>query len=326
MKKPIGLACALILGIAGSALYRATLPSLSVRTSSVPQEGPSKVARPMQGNGSRPTHWPVGVLVGAGDIADCANLRGAEATAKLLDRIPGTVFTVGDVVYPRGSDSDFANCYEKTWGRHKARTRPAIGNHEYGTKDATGYFRYFGAAAGEPGKGYYSYDLGAWHIVVINSNCARVGGCEAGSPQEQWLRSDLAAHRSSCTLAYWHHPLFSSGFFPGHAMRPEMRAIWQALYEVGAEIVVNGHEHNYERFGPQDPNGEPDDRRGIREFVVGTGGKNNTPLGAPIANSEVQNDRTFGVLELTLRPDGYDWRFIPITGKMFTDSGSSTCH
>jgi len=326
MRTPIPLACVFILGFAGSALYRVTLWSPKVRASSVPQAGLGKAARPSKARGFAPANGPVEVLVGAGDIADCADLRGAEATAKLLDRIPGTVFTVGDVVYPRGSDSDFANCYEKTWGRHKARTRPAIGNREYGTKGAAAYFRYFGATAGEPGQGYYSYDLGAWHIVVVNSNCVRIGGCEAGSPEEQWLRSDLTAHRAPCTLAYWHHPLFSSGFYRRHAMHPEMRAIWQALYEMGAEIVVNGHEHNYERFAPQDPNGVRDDTRGIREFVVGTGGKNHTPLGEPIANSEVQNDWTFGVLELTLRPNGYDWRFIPETGKTFTDSGSGTCH
>ncbi len=262
------------------------------------------------------------VLVGAGDVATCTG-DGDEATARLLDSIPGTVFVAGDEAYEAGSAAQFRDCYGPTWGRHIQRSRPAVGNHEYLTAGAAGYYEYFGAAAGDPDKGYYSYNLGAWHIVVINSNCGKVGGCGAGSKQEQWLRADLAAHPMPCTLAYWHHPRFSSG---KHGSFSAMQPIWQALYEHGADVVLAGHDHNYERFAPQDAVGTADSARGIREFVVGTGGKNHYPIGEPIANSEVRNDDTFGVLKLTLHPISYDWQFIPEAGKLFSDSGSSTCH
>lgn len=263
------------------------------------------------------------VLVGAGDIASCTR-PGAEATAKLLDGIPGTVFTVGDNAYQTGTAIEFAACYDPTWGRHKSRTRPAPGNHEYMTEGASGYFGYFGAAAGDPGKGYYSYDLGTWHIIVLNSNCSEVGGCGAGSPQEQWLRADLAAHPAPCTLAYWHHPRFSSGRHGSHAT---YQAFWHALYDYQADVVLSAHAHDYERFAPQDPGGVLDPVRGIREFVVGTGGGSHHPFpGAAIPNSEVRNDDTFGVLKLTLHPAGYEWQFAPEAGKTFTDSGTGSCH
>jgi hypothetical protein len=265
----------------------------------------------------------VAVLVGAGDIADCTNLTGAEATAKLLEGIPGTVMAVGDLAYPDGAQENFA-CYDKTWGRVKARTRPAAGNHEFHTAGAIYYFTYFGSSAGDPAKGYFSYELGAWHIIVLNSECVSVGGCEAGSKEEKWLRSDLAAHPASCTLAYFHKPLFSSGGAHGDAL--EFRAFWQALYDAHADVVVNGHDHDYERFGPQNPSGEADPTRGIREFVVGTGGKNHRPFHEPDKNSEVRNADTFGVLKLTLRSHGYEWSFVPEAGKSFTDSGTGTCH
>ncbi|MCZ7570519.1 MAG: metallophosphoesterase [Ardenticatenaceae bacterium] len=262
------------------------------------------------------------MLIGAGDIAGCSS-TGDEATAALLDQIPGTVFTTGDNVYSSGTAKQFANCYDPSWGRHRARTRPAPGNHDYGTAGAAGYFDYFGPLAGEPDKGYYSYDLGAWHIVVLNSNCSAIGGCAAGSPQEQWLRADLAAHPAACTLAYWHHPLFSSGL---HGNSPSMQAIWEALYAYAADVVLNGHDHDYERFAPQDPNGVADPAHGIREFVVGSGGKSHYPfLGLPIANSEVRNDNTFGVLKLTLHPASYTWEFVPEAGQTFTDAGSEPC-
>lgn len=263
------------------------------------------------------------VLVGAGDIADCTDLSGAEATAKLLEAIPGTVMAVGDLAYPDGTKENFA-CYDKTWGRVKSRTRPAVGNHEFHSTGATYYFSYFGAAAGDPTKGYFSYDLGTWHIVVLNSECQQIGGCQAGSQEEKWLRSDLAAHPAACTLAYFHKPLFSSGGAHGDA--PEFKPFWQALYDAHADVVVNGHDHDYERFAPQNPNGEADPAHGIREFVVGTGGKNHRPFHAPDQNSEVRNADSFGVLKLTLRAHGYDWSFIPEAGKSFTDAGTGTCH
>ncbi len=265
---------------------------------------------------------PAQVLVGAGDIASCASV-GDEATAALLDEIPGTVFTAGDNVYDHGTPVEFARCYEPSWGRHRARTRPAPGNHDYGTPHAAGYFGYFGEAAGPSERGYYSYDLGAWHIVVLNSNCGAAGGCGPGSPQERWLRADLAAHPAACTLAYWHHPRFSSG---PHGGSTAVRAFWQALYEAGAEIVINGHDHLYERFAPQDPDGRLDEEHGIRQFTVGTGGAGLYAVRRRAPNSEVVNTATFGVLKLTLYPDRYEWEFIPVPGGGFTDRGSGSCH
>jgi calcineurin-like phosphoesterase family protein len=259
------------------------------------------------------------VFVGAGDIASCWS-RGDEATATLLDTISGTVFTAGDNAYDSGSLSEYANCYGPSWGRHKARTRPTSGNHEYETADAAGYFGYFGAAAGEPAKGYYSYDLGAWHIVALNSTI----DLSATSAQVEWLRADLAAHPRPCTLAYWHHPLFSSG--AEHGSHPYVQPLWDALYEAGAEIVISGHEHNYERFAQQTPAGAADPARGIREFIVGTGGASHYGFSTPLANSEARNSSAFGVLKLTLSARSYDWEFIPVAGQTFTDSGSGTCH
>ncbi|HKT46965.1 MAG TPA: metallophosphoesterase [Candidatus Acidoferrales bacterium] len=263
------------------------------------------------------------VLVGAGDIADCRDLAGAEATAKLLEQIPGTVFAAGDLAYPDGTKENF-ECYDRTWGRVKARTRPAPGNHEFHSAGATYYFQYFGAAAGDPTRGYYSYDLATWHIISLNSECEAIGGCGPGSAEEKWLRGDLAAHPVACTLAYFHKPLFSSG--GAHGDDPEVRALWQALYEANADVVISGHDHDYERFAPQTPDGVADPKRGIREFVVGTGGKNHRPFGAPHANSEVRDATAFGVLALTLRPRGYNWRFVTEPGKTFADSGSGSCH
>ncbi len=263
------------------------------------------------------------ILVGAGDIARCQDLSGARATARLLDEISGTVFAVGDLANSEGSEEQFRGCYDPTWGRQKLRTRPTPGNHEYHTSDASAYFKYFGPAAGEPGKGYYSYDLGDWHIVALNSDCLKVGGCGAGSLEERWLRNDLAAHPAPCTLAYWHHPLFSSG--KNHGNDPEMKPFWQALYEAHAVIVINGHDHDYERFAPQDPNGRPDPVRGVREFVVGTGGNNLREFANSAPNSEVRYNSTFGVLKLTLHARSYEWQFIPVSG-FFTDRGSGSCH
>lgn len=269
-----------------------------------------------------PQSYEPQTVVGAGDIAACNN-PGSEATAKLVDVISGTVFTLGDNAYTDGSQTNFTNCFDPTWGRFKSRTRPATGNHEYYTAGAGAYFDYFGAAAGERGKGYYSYELGAWHIVVLNSNCSQVGGCNQGSLQEQWLQSDLAAHPAFCTLAYWHEPLFSAG---PHGNATQMAPLWQDLYDAGAEIVMAGHDHDYERFAPQDAQGVADPQFGIREFVAGTGGESHYSILSPIANLEVYNDDTFGVLKLTLHATSYDWEFIPKQGRTFRDSGSDPCH
>jgi hypothetical protein len=263
------------------------------------------------------------VLVGAGDIASCSS-SGDEATAKLLSSIPGTVYTTGDNAYEDGTGGEFSNCYDPSWGRYKARTRPSVGNHEYYTLGASGYYGYFGSAAGDPAKGYYSYNRGQWHIISLNSMCGKVGGCGANSPMVTWLKEDLASNPTSCTLAYFHHPLFSSG--SEHGNDPRMRPSWDALYEAGAEVVLNGHDHDYERFAPQTPAGEADPKRGIREFVVGTGGNSLYAFLPPKPNSQVRNVDTYGVLKLALHPDSYEWKFVPVAGKTFTDSGSDRCH
>lgn len=256
------------------------------------------------------------VFVGAGDIANCSRTQD-EATAELLDNIPGTVFTLGDNAYPDGTLAQFNDCYEPSWGRHKSRTKPVPGNHDYHVSGAAGYFDYFGSAAGDRSKGYYSYDLGAWHIIALNSEIAQ----GAGSAQEQWLRADLAANPNVCTLAYWHHPRFSSG---RHGNSTASQALWQALYEYGADVVLNGHDHTYERFAPQNPSGQADPN-GIREFVVGTGGAGLYPFPTIQPNSEVRNNTAHGVLKLTLHSTSYDWQFVPIAGLTFTDSGTGNC-
>jgi acid phosphatase type 7 len=268
------------------------------------------------------------VLVGAGDIASCKNPEGARATAKLIEQIPGTVFAAGDLAYEGGSAADFKNCYDPAWGRFKDRTKPALGNHEYGDPRASGYFRYWGAQAGPVGKGYYSFDLGDWHIVVLNTNCNAkdLGGCAAGSPQETWLKEDLEKHPSACILAFGHHALFSSGVFKKHAVHPELKQLWEDLYAAHADLVLAGHEHSYERFAPQDPEGKADPENGIREIVAGTGGRSHDLLGFATPNSEVREWDTYGVLKLTLSPGKYSWEFIPEEGKTFHDAGSGVCH
>jgi hypothetical protein len=273
------------------------------------------------------------LVAAAGDIA-CSSLPKdpdscqQQATSDLLVGRPlAAVLMLGDGAYEDGTLAQFQTFYDPTWGRFKSITRPAIGNHEYQTVDGQGYFQYFGAAAGDPRTGWYSFDIGAWHLIVLNSNCYKLGGCGVGTPQVQWLRADLAAHPNSCTLAYWHHPHFSSGFsYDDNSGRNPTGAFWNELYAAGADLVLNGHDHDYERFGLQDPEGEPDPGYGIREFVVGTGGRSHSGFPTPSLNSEVRDSATFGVLELTLHRASYDWRFVPVPGSTFTDSGSGRCH
>lgn len=262
------------------------------------------------------------VLIAAGDIADCAS-SGDEETAALLDQIPGTVAALGDLAYPSGTTEEFANCYGPSWGRDVARTRPAPGNHEYETPGAAPYFAFFGPVAGVAGQGWYSYDLGAWHVVALNSVCDAVGGCHAGSPQEQWLVADLAAHPADCTLAYWHHPFFSSA---QHGSHSAYDAFWRALHAAGADLVLVGHDHVYERFAPQAPDATGDPQAGIRQFTVGTGGRSHYRFDGALPNSEVRNNDAFGVLVLTLREESYAWEFVPAAGANFTDAGSAACH
>ncbi|MEV0807786.1 DNRLRE domain-containing protein [Micromonospora sp. NPDC050200] len=289
----------------------ATAPQLIVTTGPAPSPTPTPTATTPPPSGDP-------VLVGAGDIADSGS--GDTATAALLDTIAGTVYTTGDNVYSNGTTAEFNSYYEPTWGRHKARTRPAPGNHDYNTAGATGYYGYFGANAGPSGQGYYSYDLGNWHVVSLNSNVSMA----AGSAQERWLRADLAASTKPCTLSYWHHPLFTSG--ANHAPSTSTRPLYQALYDYNADVVVFGHNHQYERFAPQNPTGGLDTTRGIRAFVAGMGGAGHYGFGTIQPNSEARNSDTYGVLKFTLHANSYDWQFVPEAGKTYTDSGTNTCH
>lgn len=239
------------------------------------------------------------------------------ATAALLAGATA-VLPLGDIQYEDGQFSKYGQSYDPSWGAYKAVTRPAVGNHEYLTAGAAGYFSYFGAAAGDPAKGYYSFDLGSWHLVALNSEINR----STNSPQVQWLRADLGATTKPCILAYWHNPRFSSGF---HGDNTSHDAFWRELYAARADVVLNGHDHNYERFNLQNPDAVAD-LQGIREFVVGTGGKSTRAFATIRANSKVRSTGTFGVLKLTLRPNSYDWQFVPVAGQTFTDSGTTACH
>jgi hypothetical protein len=276
------------------------------------------------------------VVAAAGDIA-CgpadADFNGGAGTATRCrqratsDLLVGAgydaVLLLGDNQYENGGLAKYQTSFAPTWGRLGPLLRPAPGNHEYLTPGASGYFDYFGAAAGERSRGYYSFDLGTWHVIALNSNCADVGGCGPGSLQLRWLVDDLATHPRACTLAYWHQPRFSSGL---HGDDPAYDAFWQALYQAGADLVLAGHDHDYERFAPQDPSGQVDPEHGIRELVVGTGGRETRPFAAVRPNSEVRNAQDLGVLRLRLRSDGYDWQFLPAAGGTFTDAGSAGCH
>jgi hypothetical protein len=290
------------------------------------------------------------VIAAAGDIAcdpampqfhDGRGTGWACAQRAVSDLLAGAglaaVLPLGDNAYYCGSLEAFERSYDPSWGRLRAITRPVPGNHEYlthgsstypttgcdsGNAGARGYFDYFGPAAGDRDRGYYSYDVGSWHLIALNSQCSAAGGCSSRTPQGRWLAEDLARNRHRCTLAYWHVPLFSSG---GRA-EAAYRTFWEQLHAAGADVVLNGHDHIYERFAPQTPGGERDNETGIREFVVGTGGANHTPLARNFPNSEARNDRTYGVLLLTLREGGYGWRFAPVAGGSFRDEGSDSCH
>ncbi len=256
---------------------------------------------------------------GAGTATAC---RMGATAALLATGGYSAVLLLGDNQYVDGTLAKYQASYAPSWGTQFAITYPVPGNHEYLTPGAAGYYSYFGARAHDPTKGYYSYNLGGWHLIALNSNCGDVGGCGAGSPQEQWLASDLAANPGVCTLAYWHHPRFSSG---PHGDDATYVALWNTLYSAGADVVLVGHDHIYERFSPQDPNGLADPARGLRQFVVGTGGSNLTSIVTVRANSEVRSASAFGVLALTLYPNGYDWQFRPIAGNVLNDSGTSLC-
>jgi acid phosphatase type 7 len=285
------------------------------------------------------------VIAAAGDIA-CdptnSNFNGGNGSSSscrqrytsdlLVNGNFAAVIALGDNQYYCGGYSAFLQSYALSWGRVKSITHPAVGNHEYLTSGGTGcdptntgaagYFKYFGASAGDPTKGYYSLNIGAWHVVALNSNCSSAGGCGSTSPQYKWLQADLAAHRTTCTLAYWHIPLYSSG---GRSAS-NMQKLWQVLYDNNADLVLEGHDHIYERFAPQNATALLDKARGLRSFIVGTGGANHTSVTSVAANSEVRNASTYGILKLTLHASSYDWQFVHEAGKTFTDSGTTSCH
>lgn len=257
------------------------------------------------------------VVLAAGDIAQCPGL-GATLTARMLDRLPGAVLAVGDLAYERGTVEEFEHCYEPTWGSHKARTYPVLGNHEYKTPGATGYFAYWGDRAGSRGKGYYSFNLGAWHLIALNSNLESAAALD----QERWLSDDLAATPARCILAFWHHTVFSSGF---QGQTPRTVPLYRALHAGGASVLITGHDHHYERFKPLDPDGSVDEKRGIRIFVVGTGGARLYPTLVRMAASEVRASGVWGILKLILHAESYHWEFLPAGQSNFSDAGDSRC-
>lgn len=256
------------------------------------------------------------VFAGAGDIGWCGS-PGPEGTARLLDALPGTVFTTGDNAYMQGTPQQFAECYDPSWGRHKSRTYPSPGNHDYGTPGAAGYYTYFGSRAGPPGLGYYGYDLGNWHVVSLNSEVP----LGVGSAQLAWLRADLTYHPRTCTLAYWHRPLYSSGPNGGS---PQVRELWRLLFEFHVDVVLNGHDHLYERFAPQDADGRVDASHGIRQFTIGTGGGPLYQLRSRQPHSEAFIANSFGILKLVLRSEDYTWEFQPV-GASPMDVGFDRC-
>ena len=316
-----------VIGLVGLGLFPLLDPSVSTRHTEVALAAGDPVIAVSGDIACDPTSSSFNG--GNGSSSSC---RQKYTSDLLLNANPAAVLALGDNQYYCGGYQAFVQSYDLSWGRIKSLTRPAVGNHEYLTSGGTdcnsanagaaGYFNYFGAAAGNPSQGYYSYDIGTWHIIALNSNCSNAGGCSATSPQGQWLRADLAAHTNYCVLAYWHIPLFSSG---GRAST-NSKAFWQALYDYNADLILSAHDHIYERFAPQDPNGNADPVRGIRTFIVGSGGANHTSLATIFPNSEVRNTDTYGILKLTLHPTSYDWVFVPEAGKTFTDSGTTACH
>jgi hypothetical protein len=261
------------------------------------------------------------IVIAAGDIAACDS-EGDEATAALLDELDGTILALGDTVYEDGNAREFGRCYGPSWGRHRARTRPVVGNHEYGTGGAGDYFDYFGEAAGTRGEGWYAWDLGAWHLIALNSNCEQVGGCGPGSPQMAWLAADLATDASECTLAYMHHPRWSSG--SEHGPIEVTDHLWRTLQGGGVDLLLGGHDHTYERFVPMDADGAADPH-GMIQFVVGTGGRSLYAFDPILPTSAAHDNSTFGVLRLTLGDGSYEWTFIPVEGGTYTDAGAAAC-
>jgi hypothetical protein len=306
---------ALLLCVACSQCSGGNTPTAPPTTPSPTIPGPPTIPTP-----TPPPVAATEVFAGAGDIARC-NEGNAAGVSRLLDTIGGLVFTLGDNAYMSGTARQFRECYDPTWGRHKSRTRPAPGNHEYETAGAIPYFEYFGTiTADDSGQGYYSFELGAWYIISLNSEILT----SRNSPQGAWLEAKLAANTAKCTLAYWHKPLFSSGPNGDH---PHMRPFWAMLYDAGADVILTGHDHLYERFGPQDPDGRPDPRFGIRQFIAGTGGVPLYEFRAAVKPNSEKRIRQHGILKLTLMADSYTWEFLPVGNSAFDrDQGADTCH
>jgi hypothetical protein len=267
------------------------------------------------GNTPNPPVATSAVILAAGDVGECG--FGAHETSALLDRLSGIILALGDLAYMQGTAANYRDCYDPAWGRHLERTRPVPGNHEYETAGASSFYDYFGGLAGPRGQGYYAFSAGPWRIIALNSEVP----AGPGSAQAMWLRTELETNRTACTLAYWHRPLFTSG--PNGAPRDSTpRDLWGTLSEFGVEVVLNGHDHMYERFAPQDIDGRPSPS-GIRQFIAGTGGAHSYTPGAPRPNSEVRA-RVYGVLMMTLTSNAYQWEFVSTTA--FRDTGSGTCH
>jgi acid phosphatase type 7 len=299
-------------------------PSMASATTAEPTVAstaePAPTSAPAETTTTAP---PPAVLLAAGDVASCDS-EGDEAPAALLDEHPGTVAVLGDLAYDRGSAQEFAECFDPSWGRHRDRLRPVPGNHDYGTPGAAAYFDHFGGSAGAPGEGWYAYDLGEWRIIALNSVCWAVGGCGPGSLQDTWLRTELASHDQRCTLAYFHHAPFSSGRL--HGGEPTVRPLVEVLYDGGVDVLLAGHEHHYERLGRLDPSGGLDEERGIRHFIVGTGGNKLYALDDPHPSSEARFAGGYGLLRLELGAGEYAWEFVGVEGVEFTDAGAEPCH
>lgn len=261
-------------------------------------------------------------IYAVGDISDCTN-ENDTATAGILAGTSGSILALGDIAYPSGRTEDFSNCFQPAWGDLKSRILPAPGNHEYQTVGAAGYYSYFGDIASSATNGYYAKTLGQWRIYALNSNCAEVNGCNQGSAQHTWLEEDLTRHPRKCVLAFFHHPPFSSG---QHGNTPEVLPLWQLLSDKGADVVLAGHDHLYERFQPLDRNGEVSTSgTGVRMFVVGTGGRSLYSFNQIRTGSEARDNSTYGVLSMTLHPDAYSWKFLPVAGSTYSDSGTTYC-
>ncbi len=299
-------------GAPPGATATATKPAPGAPTATPVTPAPSATPTSVPPSGNDP------VILLTGDSRTGCD-AGGTAVANLLDTLPAWPLLFNGDATSTGAYTEFVNCYNTTYGRHKAQIKPVPGNHEYMTSGGSGYFQYYGSQAGVSGKGYYSFNVGTWHIIALNTEIDHT----AGGVQETWLKADLAANPTKCTLAFWHEPRWSSG---EHGNNTDMGPIWTDLYSAGAEVVMNGHDHDYERFAPQNPAGTLDNAKGLREFVVGTGGVAERPWGTTQANSEVRNNTAWGVLKMTLHPGSYDWQFIPVAGQSLSDSGTTACH